>query len=114
MPRPKRAAVDVGHRGADVIPVMPVSKLDIFEQSPIQLSLDGYTDFEVWPTTFFQANSPISFHIPASEHFLDPNFYVEMWCKISKSDKADIGKFTECHLQKELTYTYIIKRMKEK
>lgn len=100
MPRRKKV-VDVDMEGGgkssrmagDIIPVADVSMLNIFEGSPVELSIDSYQDFLVYPSSFYNDNSPISFMINASEHFLDlHNMRVEIWFQIKKQDDGDLGE----------------------
>lgn len=99
MPRRKKT-VDMDIEGGgkssrmagDIIPVADVSMLNIFEGSPVELSIDSYQDFVVYPSSFYSDNSPISFMINASEHFLDlHNMRVEIWCRIMKKDEGNVG-----------------------
>jgi hypothetical protein len=80
---------------SNVIPVADVSMLNIFEGGPVELSIDSYQDFMVFPMTFYEddASSPITFMINSSEHFLDLyNMRVEVWFRILKSDNSNLGE----------------------
>lgn len=73
-------------------PICMNSELDLFTQSPLQLSIDASNFVEIFPVTSLSESSPIEFFIAGNgDQYLDLSHTIlHLQLKITKNDGADI------------------------
>jgi len=75
------------------LPICMSSELDLFTQSPLQLSIDSSSFIEIFPVSTLSDKSPIEFFIAGNgEHYLDlTHTILHLQIKIVKNDGSDIA-----------------------
>ncbi len=65
--------------------------LQMFQRTPVQISIESEKLEEILPINVFSADTPISFIIPGADIWLSPEIYCFLRCKIVNGDGSAIA-----------------------